>query len=740
MFDPAADAGYQTRMRSVSSSGLFTALVALALGLNLALLSPRVIQSAEDTVRGRLAQANNALRAQVDLADARQGARLGAGAAELGELLRPPADPTLPVPKPDEKSLRAAAAALQPATPDLLIVATSEGAVVSRRDKAAAQVDDVKPLPLVKAALEGGPSAPVFAAYDGQLFRLQAARVAGTAAVVVTGQLVDDKLATQLRLRVDADVTLVKDDAVVASSLAEPRRAELLAWMKSPGPGWGVLPLRLPLLGNALDGKLPLGGSRFAVRAAQQPMESGVMAVLTVSAFPSFGWIGRYQVFYLVGLFGFVVLGIVWSLLPRNQKQWQHPSMESHPMVVPPSIDEAAARAAATLAGANDSEPKPTDSKDVPWGPHDHPPQPKSVPPGPRPDEDVEFLKAPPTRAESVGKASASIDPPWADPLSPPPRVEAAGPATPAPFALHPPDSEEEPVPEAAMEPELPEGAITGSAEDHGHQPERPGLQQAVTPESNPKVPAAAPWAALGAPAGFGQQGPDRTNPGAPSAQLLAQARPPPEDETPGGYFPGDEPTRIEPVSAALLDKLREKDAEAAAGWGEPPAEAPEAVAAPPPADPWGAMEAPGSEAEADPPRYAATDRIERSPHEEPQPDDQGGLPRHEELQPEPHQEPAPDEQAQAAPAEEPPPEAAAEPAVPDESDADEAHFQETFQRFLDLRQQTGEPADKVSYDKFVAKLRKNREDLLARHAAKGVRFSVYLKDGKAAIKASAIR
>jgi hypothetical protein len=74
-----------------------------------------------------------------------------------------------------------------------------------------------------------------------------------------------------------------------------------------------------------------------------------------------------------------------------------------------------------------------------------------------------------------------------------------------------------------------------------------------------------------------------------------------------------------------------------------------------------------------------------------------------------------------------------------EEVDPDEAHFQETFERFLDLRQQTGEPGN-VSYEKFVVKLRRNREDLMTRHNAKGVRFSVYLKDGRAAIKASALR
>ena len=73
------------------------------------------------------------------------------------------------------------------------------------------------------------------------------------------------------------------------------------------------------------------------------------------------------------------------------------------------------------------------------------------------------------------------------------------------------------------------------------------------------------------------------------------------------------------------------------------------------------------------------------------------------------------------------------------EGDADEAHFYEIFERFLELRRETGEP-DNVSYDKFVAKLRRNREELMERHQARSVRFTVYLKDGRAAIKGSALR
>ena len=74
-----------------------------------------------------------------------------------------------------------------------------------------------------------------------------------------------------------------------------------------------------------------------------------------------------------------------------------------------------------------------------------------------------------------------------------------------------------------------------------------------------------------------------------------------------------------------------------------------------------------------------------------------------------------------------------------DSEDPDEAHFRETFDQFMAMRAETGESGT-LSYDKFAAKLRQNREQLLSRGTAKSVRFTVYKKDGRAAIKASAIR
>ncbi|WP_163998594.1 MXAN_5187 family protein [Pyxidicoccus caerfyrddinensis] len=71
---------------------------------------------------------------------------------------------------------------------------------------------------------------------------------------------------------------------------------------------------------------------------------------------------------------------------------------------------------------------------------------------------------------------------------------------------------------------------------------------------------------------------------------------------------------------------------------------------------------------------------------------------------------------------------------------SEEQHFQEVFREFLTTRERCGEPADGLTYDKFVQKLRKNKEQLVQKYACKTVRFQVYVKEGKAALKATPVK
>lgn len=89
------------------------------------------------------------------------------------------------------------------------------------------------------------------------------------------------------------------------------------------------------------------------------------------------------------------------------------------------------------------------------------------------------------------------------------------------------------------------------------------------------------------------------------------------------------------------------------------------------------------------------------------------------------------------APIEQPAP--VAESAAP-AGGGDEAHWRQVFEEFLLIRRQCGEPADGLTYEKFRQKLMKNRDSLIQKYGCKVVRFQAYVKDGKAALKATPVR
>jgi hypothetical protein len=62
------------------------------------------------------------------------------------------------------------------------------------------------------------------------------------------------------------------------------------------------------------------------------------------------------------------------------------------------------------------------------------------------------------------------------------------------------------------------------------------------------------------------------------------------------------------------------------------------------------------------------------------------------------------------------------------------------FEDFLATKQQCGESTASLTYEKFEVTLRKNQQAIVDRHGVTQVKFSVYVKDGKAALKASPIR
>ncbi len=69
-----------------------------------------------------------------------------------------------------------------------------------------------------------------------------------------------------------------------------------------------------------------------------------------------------------------------------------------------------------------------------------------------------------------------------------------------------------------------------------------------------------------------------------------------------------------------------------------------------------------------------------------------------------------------------------------------EAHYRDVFEQFLATKKQCNEPVVGLTFDKFVVTLRKNREQIVQKHGAAKVRFTVYVKEGKAALKATPIK
>jgi hypothetical protein len=72
--------------------------------------------------------------------------------------------------------------------------------------------------------------------------------------------------------------------------------------------------------------------------------------------------------------------------------------------------------------------------------------------------------------------------------------------------------------------------------------------------------------------------------------------------------------------------------------------------------------------------------------------------------------------------------------------DDGEPEWYAVFAEFVKTKQSCGEATDGVTFDKFKQTLRKNRDALVQRHGVSKVKFTVYVKEGRAALKASPIK
>lgn len=69
-----------------------------------------------------------------------------------------------------------------------------------------------------------------------------------------------------------------------------------------------------------------------------------------------------------------------------------------------------------------------------------------------------------------------------------------------------------------------------------------------------------------------------------------------------------------------------------------------------------------------------------------------------------------------------------------------DSYFNQVFEQFVAVKKSCGENTSGLTYSKFAEKLLKNRDDLMTKTGCRDVRFTVYIKDGKAALKATPVK
>jgi hypothetical protein len=70
----------------------------------------------------------------------------------------------------------------------------------------------------------------------------------------------------------------------------------------------------------------------------------------------------------------------------------------------------------------------------------------------------------------------------------------------------------------------------------------------------------------------------------------------------------------------------------------------------------------------------------------------------------------------------------------------DTTEWMAVYEDFIRTKKQCGEPTDGLTFEKFQYTLKKNRDALVARHHCRRVRFSVYVKEGRASLKATPVK
>ncbi|MFO0677493.1 MAG: MXAN_5187 family protein [Polyangiaceae bacterium] len=70
----------------------------------------------------------------------------------------------------------------------------------------------------------------------------------------------------------------------------------------------------------------------------------------------------------------------------------------------------------------------------------------------------------------------------------------------------------------------------------------------------------------------------------------------------------------------------------------------------------------------------------------------------------------------------------------------EQAEWLSVYDDFIKTKKQCGESTDGLTFEKFAKTLKKNRDELMSRHGCKRVKFSVYVKEGRASLKATPVK
>ncbi len=79
-------------------------------------------------------------------------------------------------------------------------------------------------------------------------------------------------------------------------------------------------------------------------------------------------------------------------------------------------------------------------------------------------------------------------------------------------------------------------------------------------------------------------------------------------------------------------------------------------------------------------------------------------------------------------------------PTIANDSAGSSGYFEQIFQEFMTMKKKCGESTENLTFERFSKKLQKNQDALIAKRSCSSVKFQVYEKDGKAALKASPVK